>query len=373
MDAEELRRTTLARQFPAIDGRGPDAVLELFARLGPIQSQVPRAPFLTASSRLPGVPYEVVRDLFATYQLLKTTSLRGTVHTSTRADFVAADVVARETRAPALRRALGLGGLPPSALADEVERFAGDDWRPRNEIVDQLTSWLATRGAQFEASTFSANLLWGHSGLIRRPKDSHWEKRTDIFHRTARRVVELPAAAEPTVALAALVRGHLRACGPSTRADLAFFVGTGLGRVDAALRLLGADVVELLGPDDQPMLDLAELAGATPTDDPDPGVRLLPEYDALLVGYAGPNRTRFCGAEHLARVWAKVNGVFSPIVLAGGRIVASWKSVGTGDRVRLEVEMLPGEAPLSADDLAPQVAALCSVLAISVTDVAVRR
>src|SRR6476469_3761292 len=118
MDAEELRRTTLARQFPAIDGQGPAAVLELFARLGPIQSQVPRAPFLTASSRLPGVPYEVVRDLFATSQLLKTTSLRGTVHTSTRADFVAADVVARETRAPALRRALGLGGLPPSALAD---------------------------------------------------------------------------------------------------------------------------------------------------------------------------------------------------------------------------------------------------------------
>jgi len=50
---EDLRLSTLARQFPAIDGRDPDAVLELFRRLGPIQSQVPRAPFLTASSRLP--------------------------------------------------------------------------------------------------------------------------------------------------------------------------------------------------------------------------------------------------------------------------------------------------------------------------------
>jgi hypothetical protein len=131
-------------------------------------------------------------------------------------------------------------------------------------------------------------------------------------------------------------------------------------------------VVELLGPDDQPLLDLAELA-ETGGAESDPGVRLLPEYDALLVGYAGPNRTRFCGPEHLGNVWAKVNGVFSPIVLAGGRVVASWRTAGTGDRLRLEVEMLPGESPLSADDLAAQVAALCSVLAISVTDVAVRR
>ena len=371
--ADELRRTTLARQFPAIEGRGPKAVLELFARLGPIQSQVPRAPFVTVSSRLPGVPYEVVRDLFAGYELLKTTSLRGTVHTSTQPDFVRADVVARQAWEPVLRRALGLGDLPPAALAEELERFAGDDWRPREELVDHLTAWLAAHGAQFEASTFSANLLWGHSGLIRRPKDSRWEKRTDVFRRTARRVVQLPPAEEPALALAGLVRGHLRACGPLTRADLAFFFGTGLGRVDAALRLLGAEVVELLGPEDQPLLDLVELAEASDQVEVDPGIRLLPEYDALLVGYAGPNRTRFCGPEHLARVWAKVNGVFSPIVLAGGRIVASWRTVGTGARVRLEVEMLPGESPPSEADLAPQVAALCSVLGITIGDVSVRR
>ena len=52
---EDLRLSTLGRQFPAIGGCDPDAVLELFRRLGPIQSQVPRAPFLTVSSRLPGV------------------------------------------------------------------------------------------------------------------------------------------------------------------------------------------------------------------------------------------------------------------------------------------------------------------------------
>ncbi len=372
VDAEELRRTTLARQFPQIEARDGRAVLDLFERLGPIQSQVPRAPFLTASSRLPGVGYAVVRDLFAGHELLKTTSLRGTVHTTTRADFVRTDAVARHSREPVLRRELRLGELPAGAVAAELERFCGDEWRPRTEVVSHLTEWLDGRGIGFEPSTFSANLIWGHSGLIRRPKDEHWEKRTDTFHRTARDVVALPPRPDPSVALAELVRVHLSAYGPLTRADLAFFFGVRLGEVDAALAVLAAEVEPLMGPDGEPMLDLAEAAGRADAE-ADPGVRLLPEYDGLLVGYAGPNRTRFCGPEHLARVWAKANGVFSPVVLAGGRIVASWRTVSAGRRTRLELELLPGASPPAEDDLAPQVAALCSVLALCVDDVSIRR
>src|SRR5215203_163973 len=87
LTADELRRRTLQRQFPSIDGRQPEAVLELFNRLGPIQSQVPRAPFLTVSARLPGVSYETINALFEEHRLLKTSNLRGTVHTSTQEQF----------------------------------------------------------------------------------------------------------------------------------------------------------------------------------------------------------------------------------------------------------------------------------------------
>ena len=87
MTADELRRRTLSRQFPSIEGTEPEAVLELFNRLGPIQSQVPRAPFLAVASRLPGVSYKTVNDLFDEHRLLKTSNLRGTVHTSTRDQF----------------------------------------------------------------------------------------------------------------------------------------------------------------------------------------------------------------------------------------------------------------------------------------------
>ena len=84
MTADELRCRTLSRRFPSIEGTEPEAVLELFNRLGPIQSQVPRAPFLAAASRLPGVSYKTINGLFDEHRLLKTSNLRGTVHTSTR-------------------------------------------------------------------------------------------------------------------------------------------------------------------------------------------------------------------------------------------------------------------------------------------------
>src|SRR3954454_20407371 len=100
---EDLAERTLARQFPEVGGRGGPAVLELFRRLGPIQSQVPRSPFLTVASRLPGTEYATVRSLFADPLLLKTSTLRGTVHTSGREHYPWLDAVARRARAGPLR------------------------------------------------------------------------------------------------------------------------------------------------------------------------------------------------------------------------------------------------------------------------------
>ena len=77
-------------------------------------------------------------------------------------------------------------------------------------------------------------------------------------------------------------------------------------------------------PNDEDYLDLADAPGAGT---PDPGLRLLPEFDGLLVGYHGRNRTRFLTEQQLPKVWAKVNGLFSPVVLYDGQLVASWKTI----------------------------------------------
>jgi hypothetical protein len=172
---DQLRWRTLRRQFPAIPERGPEAVLELFRRLGPIQSQVPRAPFMTISSRLPGVTYDTVRGLFESHQLVKTSNIRGTVHSSVPEQFGWLDAVARHTREVQLRNVLKLQPVSPEELVAEVEAFTSMDWRARSEIVAHARAWLAERGTGNTTDgpdALSDNLIWGHSGLLRRPPDT---------------------------------------------------------------------------------------------------------------------------------------------------------------------------------------------------------
>jgi len=156
------------------------------------------------------------------------------------------------------------------------------------------------------------------------------------------------------------------------REDLAFFAGVGLGAVDSAVASLGDAVVRLAGPGREDYLDLAELADAPATGPAEVGVRLLPEFDGLLVGFQGRNRFRFLTEHQLPMVWAKVNGLFSPVVLSNGRIVATWKTVTKGRRTDLEVTMLDPHPVLADDRFAEPVAALGQVLDLTVTDVRVR-
>lgn len=373
MTHDALAGTTLQRQFPRTTGCDPPDVLDLVARLGPIQSQVPRSPFLTASSRLPGVTYTTVNGLFTDHQLLKTTNLRGTVHTSVRAPFAALDAVARPLRAGPVRNQLGLTHVTPADVVAEIERFCSDRWPTRAEIIAHTRAWLAEHESESSAAALTGTYLesttWGHSGLLRRPRDGAWEKRTDLYHRRARAVV--PDLGETTVeeGLPGLVRTQLGACGPLTREDLAYFFGTGLGVTDRAVAALGDEVVRLVGPDDETLLDLAD----PPTDgDDDPGLRLTPEFDALLVGFSKPHRTRFLTAEQLPEIWAQANGLFSPAVLSDGRIVAFWKTLTKGSRTDVEVTMLTPYAPLAEDLFTDQIAAVESVLGLVVTELRVR-
>jgi hypothetical protein len=369
---DQLRLRTLRRQFPTIRGRGPEAVMELFRCLGPIQSQVPRAPFLTVSSRLPGVSYDAVCSLFESHQLLKTSNIRGTVHTCHPEQFGWLDAVARRSRAAQLRNVLSLHDVTPQQLAEEIEAFTSNEWTPRSEIVAHARKWLAERetGPALQVpQALSDNLLWGHSGLIRRPRDMRWEKRTDIFHQRARSLLPDLGEYDFAEALTNLVRVHLGSYGPALREDLAFFFGAGLGAVDDALRRLDDEVIHLRGPIGEDYLDLADPPQGGSSD---PGLRLLPEYDGLLVGYSGRHRTRFLTEQQLPKVWAKVNGLFSPVVLYGGQLVASWKTITKNRRTDIEVTMLDPHPVLTDDLFSDAIAATEQVLDLKITDLRVR-
>lgn len=371
---DRLAAITIGRQFPSIRRRGPAAVRELFDRLGPIQSQVPRAPFLTAAARLPGVTYATVRDAFVARDLIKTSNLRGTVHTSRPAVFGALDAVSREARAVDQRRAFGLAdaGLTAEDLTGEIESFCTGDWRPRTELTEHISGWLADRGVTVRPGTSSSaanNLLWGHSGLLRQPRDDHWERRIDTFHRTATDAVgpEL-APRSPEQAMIELVRAHLSAYGPATRRDIAWWAGSVLTPVDRALTRMAEELVRHPVPDGDDLIDLAELPQRSGSD---PGLRLLPEFDGLLLGYAPPARDRFIDREHLGRIWTRANGMFLPMILLDGRIVGGWRTMPGRPAADTVIELRPFTtgSGITEDRAAEQITAIAAALDLTVTDV----
>ncbi|WP_195909114.1 winged helix DNA-binding domain-containing protein [Microlunatus sp. Gsoil 973] len=367
---EQVRTMTLARQFPSLRGHGRRQLLELFDRLGPIQSQVPRAPFLTAASRLPGVSYRTINQAFADHLLLKTTSLRGTVHTTVVDQFAAVDATRRPRQARDLGRLLGIDAPDVCRLTSVIESFCGDSWQPRDAVVDRVREAVAEHNPEARLQeldqSYCQNLVWGHSGLIRRPRDHHWELRTDGFHRTARRVVPTIPVVDHDAAVTALTRVHLGSYGPAGRKDIAWWLGVPLGTVDRAVTTLGEELVRHTGPDGSDLLDLAVVPKRRRRD---PGLRLLPEFDGLLLGYAPEHRDRFLDQVHLDKVWARANGLFSPTVLLDGRIVGGWRTVGRPAGTIIEITPLHRSSGIETADTDAAVQAVAQALDLVITDV----
>jgi hypothetical protein len=346
LDAESLRWRSLARQFPAIRGRDSGAVAELVSRVGPVQSQVPRAPFAGIAARLPGVGYDAIAAAFDDFRVIKNSTLRVTVHSVVREQFAAVESVAVRTRRGSVAAHLKVGPAGVDELWAETERYA-QDWRDRTDLVRHARTWLSERGHDFAAarldSAQGANYVWGYPPILRRPADGRWERRTDTSHRAVRGLVPLPRL-EPDAALVELVRIHLGAYGPATRRDIAWWSGENLTRVDAALATLGDELERY----DEGYLDLA-----TGKHDGGPGddVRLLPEFDGLVCGYAPAGRGRFLDERHKAATAGTIFDIYHPYALAGGRIVATWRLLDADRKPRLSLTMLPGERRLAEDEV----------------------
>jgi hypothetical protein len=238
-----------------------------------------------------------------------------------------------------------------------------------------LTSWLAENETveAVAASTTDGQgraMAHVHSAMIRRPLgDGGWERQGRPGYRVAAEVFGEARSAwldDPDGALVELTRIHLAAFGPANRRDIAWWSGEGLRNVDLALDKLADELTARPGPADETYYDLVDhpRGGAA-----DPGVRLLPEYDALIVGYDPKTRDRFLDPAHLPAIWLTENGSLSSAVLADGQLCGSWRLLGAGSSRPLEVVMFPGKQAVTEGDLTDQVAALEQALDLQVADV----
>lgn len=353
---EDLAALALARQFPA----APDEVAGMLGRVGPVQSQTARSPFIGLAARFVGVTREALTTAYEAGAIVRGSTIRGTVHTATPEQYAALGAVTPIGQRTLWQRLLRLERSTLEELWADTEAFA-TDWRSTDELQAHLHDWLLAHEGRDEVTGQQVGryLAFGHGGLVRRPVNGDWAGQGAPVYRTlAARLPATPADA---------VRLHLRCHGPASRHDLAWWSGLGLRVVDALLDETGLVGVE--GPDGRTYVDLP--------DPPPPrsvaGVRLLPEFDALMCAYDPSGRERFADPAHLRRLWNQGNGLVLPPLLVDGRITGYWRATGSARRRPLEVVWFAGTRRPRKAELDEPVVALEAGLGITDTGVTITR
>jgi hypothetical protein len=155
-------------------------------------------------------------------------------------------------------------------------------------------------------------------------------------------------AADPEASLSWLAEAYLRAFGPARITDVAWWIGIPMGRAKAALA--NADLADL-GEGLLLPVDLVDDFSRVEPIDPET-IDLLPKWDVYTMGLAGDGRQRFLNDEHRALAYTtKASGGGPPgdgfpLVLQGGRAIASWSHRFTGDKMQVTISPFePGPLP----------------------------
>jgi len=368
-DLDELRALSLARQFPEVDQVGTDAVVAAVDRIGPIQSQTARSPYIGLGARFPGLTRRDVTEAYESWRIVRGSNIRGTVHTSTAEDQLLLDATTRVGQRTLWRRFLRLDHAELDDVWAAIEVYAADEWRTPAELSGFLTSWLERHGETEAVSRMDNQagryFAFGHGGLVRRPLRGDWSGQGAPGCRTASAL--LPDRRIPDDPVLATVRRHVAAYGPASRHDVAWWSGLGLRQVDVLLAQL--EVTWREGPDGRAYADLPDSPAARDVS----GVRLLPEFDALLCGYDPRTRDRFVVPADNEVLWHRSNGLMLAPVLVDGRIGGYWRWEGTGRAKTVAVSSFPGSRRLRKAEVEQAADALALALELTLDGVTLAR
>jgi winged helix DNA-binding protein len=294
-------------------------VVDAVEALAGMQAQEPRPPFVGLWSRVEGFERAQLLDALRSGAVVRGMLMRATLHLVSAADFRAW----RPMVQPVLTAAYnGVDKRRRSGVdIDQVVPVA------RELLADEPLTFNALR-ASLSARFPDANergLGYGartHLPLTMVPTDDRWG-----FPRDARFA---PASAGSDAGPAPLLRRYLAAFGPATAAD----AQTWSGLRGAAEVLEAMDDLERL--DDERGRTLYDLPDA-PRPDPDAPapVRLLPEFDNLVLAHA--DRTRLLDDDHRPRVVTK-NLRVRATFLVDGRVAGTWKTERKGKKAALTFE-----------------------------------
>ncbi|MBK7864397.1 MAG: AlkZ family DNA glycosylase [Archangiaceae bacterium] len=301
-----LNRATLARQHLLSRAKAkPVAVIE---RLAGLQAQVAWPPFVGLWSRLERFERESLLAALRQREVVRATAMRGMLHLLSVRDYARL----RPSLQPGLTKGM-LGILRDRAAGIDVPTVV----KLGKKLFAKPAAFDAVRGklaAEFPALDERAMgfVVRMQVPLWQVPDDSRWgfPKAADFVFST----VALHADDSPHE----LVRRYLAAFGPATPQDMQTWSGLpGLKPVFESMR---DGLVSFRDDRGRELFDLPD--SPRPTEDADAPVRLLPDFDNLVLGH--DDRRRIVADEHKKALVTK-NLQVAATFLVDGFVAGTWK------------------------------------------------
>jgi uncharacterized protein YcaQ len=142
---------------------------------------------------------------------------------------------------------------------------------------------------------------------------------------------------EREAALGELARRYLRAFGPATDRDFAYWSGLGLREMRAGLEAIAGELKELRVGDET----MLSLRGRRPRLPAVGQVRMLANFDTYLLGWK--DRAFSVTSDHARHVKEGGGGWIRPVIVEDGVVIGGWRSARKGGRIEISLNLPPSK------------------------------
>lgn len=306
MNARELNRATLARQL--LLAREPVPVPAAVERLGGLQAQEPRPPYIGLWTRLEGFRREDLHGALHDRRVVRATLMRATLHLTSAEDYAAH----RAALQPALDGAME-GVLKARGAVLELDRVLP---AARRLLEAGPLTFNELRAGLAEVFPDADERALGYAvrtqvPLLMVPTDDTWS-----FPRDAQ--FALPGIRLRKADAGALVLRYLAAFGPASAADVQRW--SGLQRMKPVLEGLRDRLVTFRDDRGRELFDLPD--APRPGEDAEAPPRFLPDFDSLVLAH--DDRTRVLADQHKPAIATK-NLRIPAMFLWDGFAAGTWR------------------------------------------------
>lgn len=352
----QLNRATLARQL--LLAREEVSIVDAVRRLGGLQAQEPKPPFVGLWSRVQRFEREDLHRALHEREVVRGPMMRATLHVVSADEYVDS----RHAVQPVLTRSMvgALGDRAEGLDVDAVLPVARELLEQSPRTFDELRVLLseAFPGVNDRALGYAVRT---QLPLVMVPTEDRW-----AFPRVA---AFAPAETWLGRSLAAgpprrLLLSYLAAFGPAGAADAQTW--SGLNEARGMLDELRPELAVFRDENGRELFDLPD--APRPPDDVAAPARFLPEFDNLLLAHA--DRTRVIADEHRSSVATK-NLRIRATFLCNGVVAGTWRIERKGKAARLQIEPFETLAKKAAKDLAAEGEALLRFVEADATAFAV--